>query len=61
MFKDLKNEAYELADKLENWTANDDLAILTKSAKAIRALIAQNKEMQFKNAGYETIYLGEPK
>jgi hypothetical protein len=61
MFKDLKNESYELADKLENFTANDDFAILTRAAQAIRALNAQNKEMQFKAAGYETIYLGEAK
>ena len=61
MFKDLKNESYELADKLENFTANDDLSILKKAAQAIRALNAQNKEMQFKATGYKTIYLGEAK
>jgi hypothetical protein len=61
MFKDLKNESYELADKLENFTANDDFSILTKAAQAIRALNEQNKRMQFEAAGYETIYIGEPK
>ena len=46
-----------MADKLENFTANDDFEIFTKAAQAIRALNGQIKRMQFEAAGYETIDL----
>jgi len=54
----LKNEAYEIAVELQKWTAADgDMATLDKAANIIHRLISENKTLQFKAAGYETIDL----